>query len=77
MELFEGQKVEMVDCPLVERGDTYEIDFEDFEKKAKDPNTKLFILCSPHIPVGRVWTEEELEKMLAVCEKYDVTVISD
>lgn len=40
----------LVDCPLVERGDTYEIDFEDFEKKAKDPNTKLFI-CAPPQPL--------------------------
>ena len=41
----------------------YTIDFEDFEKKIVDNNVKVFILCNPHNPVGRVWTKEELEKM--------------
>ena len=41
----------------------YTFDFEDFEEKAKDPLTKIFILCSPHNPVGRVWTKEELKKI--------------
>ena len=40
----------LVDCPLIRKGTRYEIDFEDFEKKIKDENTKLFILCSPHNP---------------------------
>lgn len=55
----------------------YTIDFEDFEKKIKDNNVKLFILCSPHNPVGRVWTREELQKIGEICGKYGVTVISD
>lgn len=67
----------LVDCPLVERGDTYEIDFEDFEKKAKDPNTKLFILCSPHNPCGRVWTKEELERIGRICNENHVLVVDD
>ena len=67
----------LVDCPLVERGDTYEIDFEDFEKKAKDPNTKLFILCSPHNPCGRVWTKEELESIGRICNENHVLVVDD
>ncbi len=57
--------------------DRYEIDFEDFEEKAKDPLCKLFILCSPHNPVGRVWTREELMHLGAICLKHDVLVISD
>ena len=67
----------LVDCPLVERGDTYEIDFEDFEKKAKDPNTKLLILCSPHNPCGRVWTKEELERIGRICNENHVLVVDD
>jgi cystathionine beta-lyase len=41
----------------------YTIDFDDFEKKASDPRARLFLLCSPHNPTGRVWTREELEWM--------------
>ncbi|MHA1515834.1 MAG: MalY/PatB family protein [Candidatus Heimdallarchaeaceae archaeon] len=55
----------------------YVIDFEDFEEKAKDPLTKLFIFCSPHNPVGRVWSKEELEKLGDICLENDVLVISD
>lgn len=53
----------------------YEIDFDDFEKKVKD--AKIFLLCSPHNPVGRVWTEEELRRMGDICLANGVTVISD
>lgn len=49
----------LVENRLVRTGNTYEIDFEDFEKKAKDDNTKLLILCSPHNPSGRVWTDRK------------------
>ena len=56
---------------------SYNIDFEDFEEKAKDPLTKIFILCSPHNPVGRVWSENELKKMGDICLENDVLVISD
>lgn len=55
----------------------YSIDFEDFEKKIKDNDVKLFILCNPHNPVGRVWTKEELEKLGDICIKYNVLVFSD
>ena len=67
----------LVDCPLVKRGDTYDIDFEDFEKKAQDPNTKLLILCSPHNPCGRVWTKEELERIGRICNENHVLVVDD
>ncbi|MFW9972681.1 MAG: MalY/PatB family protein [Candidatus Odinarchaeota archaeon] len=55
----------------------YTINFEDFEEKAKDPLTKMFILCSPHNPVGRVWTEKELRKLGDICLENDVIIISD
>ena len=67
----------LVDNPLVIRGDRYEIDFDDFEKKAKEPNTKLLILCSPHNPTGRVWTREELTRIGNICAANNVTVVSD
>ncbi|MBX3051960.1 MAG: pyridoxal phosphate-dependent aminotransferase [Caldilineaceae bacterium] len=55
----------------------YTIDFDDLEAKAKDPNNKLFILCSPHNPVGRVWTPEELVRMAEICLANDVVLVSD
>ena len=55
----------------------YEIDFEDFERKVKENNVKLFILCSPHNPVGRVWKKWELEKLGDICVGNNVTVVSD
>lgn len=67
----------LVDCGLVRKDDTYVIDFEDFERKAADENTKLLILCSPHNPCGRVWSREELEKIGNICLKHGVLVVSD
>ena len=55
----------------------YEIDFEDFEEKIVNENVKLFILCSPHNPVGRVWRKEELTKLGDICLKHGVIVVSD
>lgn len=55
----------------------YHIDFEDFEKKIISEKVRLFILCSPHNPVGRVWTAEELVKLGDICVKHGVTVVSD
>lgn len=67
----------LVDCPLVYKGDRYEIDFADFERKAADENTKLLILCSPHNPIGRVWRRDELEHIAEICLKHHVLVLSD
>jgi cystathionine beta-lyase len=60
---------------LVEKNNEYSIDFDDFEAKAKD--AKMFILCSPHNPVGRVWSKQELQRMADICLKYNVLVIAD
>ena len=55
----------------------YHIDFDDFEKKITENDVKLFLLCSPHNPVGRVWTVEELKKIAQICIKHQVIVVSD
>ena len=55
----------------------YEVDWEDFEQKCADPAVKVFLLCNPHNPAGRVWTREELEKMGSICLQHGVFVISD
>lgn len=56
---------------------SYVIDFEDFEEKIVKENVKLFLLCNPHNPVGRVWTKEELSKLGEICKKHGVYVFSD
>ena len=65
----------MVVNELVNQNGHYVIDFDDFEAKAKQ--AKVFILCNPHNPVGRVWKRDELMKMGEICVKYNVTVIAD
>lgn len=67
----------LINNELVLKDGRYEIDFEDFEQKIIENRVKLFILCSPHNPVGRVWSAEELRKLGEICLKYDVKVVSD
>ncbi|AXI09845.1 cystathionine beta-lyase [Oceanobacillus zhaokaii] len=67
---------EIIKSPLLYQDNYYTIDFVDFEEKLKS-GVKAFILCSPHNPVGRVWTENELKEMARLCLKYDVLIISD
>lgn len=55
----------------------YQMDFDELEKKAANPRTKMLILCSPHNPVGRVWNREELKRVGEICRKHDVLVIAD
>ncbi len=55
----------------------YTIDFEDFEEKAKQENTRLFFLCSPHNPTGRVFSPEDLRKLSDICKANDVLIVSD
>ena len=67
----------IVDNPLRLIEGRYEIDFADFEQKIIEHRVKLFILCSPHNPVGRVWTRAELEQIAAVCLRHNVIVVAD
>ncbi len=62
---------------LVRSGSSYVMDYEDFERKAADPLCKVFVLCNPHNPAGRVWTGEELRRMGEICLRHDVFVIAD
>ena len=55
----------------------YSIDYEDFERKIVQEHIKLFILCNPHNPVGRVWTREELQQLGEICLRHHVIVVSD
>lgn len=67
----------LVSNPLVRVKDTWKMDFEDLEQKVSDPKVKLFLLCNPHNPAGRVWTQEELTRMGEICFRHDVMIISD
>ncbi len=62
---------------LVYDGGKYTLDLTDFENKIIENNVKLFILCSPHNPVGRVWSREELTAMGDICVRHGVTVVAD
>ena len=66
-----------VRCPLVNINGRYEIDYELLEEMAGKPENKLIIFCSPHNPVGRVWTRDELEKVGRICIDNDVFIVSD
>jgi cystathionine beta-lyase len=67
----------LVNSPLVLRDGRYGIDLKDFEEKIVDNDVKLFVFCSPHNPVGRVWKAEEIKGVLEICKKHKVYVISD
>lgn len=67
----------LVNSPLVLRDGRYEMDFDDLEKKIVSEQVKVFLLCSPHNPVGRVWEERELKKVGEICLRHGVLVVSD
>ena len=74
--IVESNERSLVISPLVKLDDgSYVMDYEDIEAKIKD--VKVFILCNPHNPVGRVWTREELTRLGEICLKHNVLVISD
>lgn len=66
---------QVVENQLVEKDGSWTVDFEDFEKKAKE--VKIFLLCSPHNPLGIVWTKEQLQKMAEICIANNVLMVSD
>ncbi len=67
----------LIDSGLVYSAGRYTIDFDDFEKKIVENNVKLYILCNPHNPVGRVWSRKELLKLSDICLKHGVFVVAD
>jgi len=75
--IIEGNKRLVNDNTLVFKEGKYQMDFEDLERRASDEKTTMMLLCSPHNPVGRVWTAEELERVADICLKHDVLLVSD
>lgn len=76
-ESIRANQRKLVNNPLIYKDGTYSVDFQDFEEKIIENGVKLFILCSPHNPVGRVWTEDELIRMGDICVKHNVLIVSD
>ncbi|MDR0572975.1 MAG: pyridoxal phosphate-dependent aminotransferase [Tannerella sp.] len=72
-----NDQCEMAANELIYKNGSYGIDFDDLEKKASDPKAKVLLLCSPHNPVGRVWTKEELSRIGEICLRNHVIVVSD
>lgn len=77
MECILDNKRKLVNSQLVYEDGKYSIDFGDFERKIIENHVKLFLLCSPHNPVGRVWSREELTRVGEICLKHQVVVLSD
>ncbi len=73
--MIEGNERKMITSPLKYVNGKYEIDFADFEEKCKE--AKIFLLCSPHNPVGKVWSKDELLKIIEICKKHNIFIISD
>ncbi|NLC55104.1 MAG: pyridoxal phosphate-dependent aminotransferase [Erysipelothrix sp.] len=67
----------VIECGLINTNGKYTIDFDLLEKQCANSNNKVLILCSPHNPVGRVWTKAELEEVSTITTKYGVLVVSD
>jgi cystathionine beta-lyase len=78
LQACEYSGVELLRSPLRRDGtERFIIDFADFERKAADPDTKLLLLCNPHNPTGRVWTEAELREIARISCKYGLWIVSD
>ncbi len=74
--LIRRNNCQLVTSPLINNNEYYEMDFEDLEKKLSQ-GVRAMILCSPHNPIGRVWTPEELKKVVQLCAKYNVYLFCD
>lgn len=73
----EYNQVELVSSALLKKDGEFQIDFADLERKAADPDVKMLMLCNPHNPTGKVWTEEELETIGRIVEKNHLWLVSD
>ena len=74
--LIETMNRKIIENKLIKKGDTYIMDYENLEERFKEGN-KILILCSPHNPVGRIWTKEEIGRVISIAKKYQAFVIVD
>ncbi|ONI47811.1 aminotransferase [Candidatus Epulonipiscium fishelsonii] len=76
-EILETNRVAVDNILIRDENNHYTIDFKDFEEKCKDPNTKMFIYCNPHNPIGQIWPKEDTQRLLDICAENNVIVFSD
>lgn len=74
---IKNQGCQILENPLKRNGNSYVVDWDDFERKCADEKTTVFLLCNPHNPSGRVWTKAELARMNEICLRHRVAVVSD
>ena len=74
---IKNQGCQILENPLKRNGNSYVVDWDDFEKKCADEKTTVFLLCNPHNPSGRVWMKAELARMNEICLRHRVAVVSD
>ncbi|HWO77206.1 MAG TPA: PatB family C-S lyase [Bacillus sp. (in: firmicutes)] len=74
--ITEANSREVIYSALLDEEEQYQMNWDEFESQLQS-GVKIFLLCHPHNPSGRVWTREELERMIDLCKKYDVTILSD
>ena len=67
----------LIKSELVRTNNHFEIDYDDVERKIVENGVKLFIQCSPHNPVGRIWTADELDRIMDICQRHGVLIVSD
>ena len=72
-----GNQRKLIENPLLYQNGLYSINFIELETKLSDPQNKILLICSPHNPTGRVWEKEKLKKIVELCKKYQVFLISD
>ena len=75
--IIEAFGLNLIESPLIYKDRTFYIDFDDMERKIVEKKPKIFLFCSPHNPVGRVWTKEEITKVSEICLRHNVLFISD
>lgn len=75
--ILRNTKRHIVENLMIETDGYYEIDFQEFEKNIVENGVKIFIHCNPHNPTGRMWTLEETKKLVEICRKHGVTILSD
>lgn len=75
--LIRTSKLKLLENPLILHEGKYHLDFVNLEMQLANPRTKVFLLCNPHNPTGRVWNQSELMKIIDLCEQYDVKIVSD
>ena len=74
---IKNQGCQILENPLKRNGNSYVVDWDDFERKCADEKTTVFLLCNPHNPSVRVWTKAELARMNEICLRHRVAVVSD